>query len=71
MSNLINLESLHPVPPPSLCRDEKVISKEVLRMATLYPFVYLLWALFAIPAAMPGDSFLEFPSSLIGLLKQQ
>lgn len=71
MSNLINLESLHPVPPPSLYKDKKVISKEVQRMATLYPFVYLLWALFAIPAAMPGDSFLEFPSSLIGLLKQQ
>lgn len=71
MSNLINPESLHPVSPPSLCKDEKVISEKVLRMATLHPVVYLLWALFAIPAAMPGDSFLEFPSSLIGLLKQQ
>lgn len=40
-------------------------------MATFCLFVYLFWALFAIPATMPGDSFLDFPSSLIGLLKHQ
>lgn len=32
-------------------------------MATFGSRVYLSWALFAIPAARPGDSFLEFPST--------
>lgn len=40
-------------------------------MAPFCPFVYLFWALFAIPATMPGDSFLYVPSRLIGLLKHQ